>query len=281
MSADSYLPAGHQTSRWLTGQTPFFASTMDQRFSFGLHVPKCHSYDGPELPVLVIVHGTRRQTGTYLTKLKDFSEQHQCVIFCPLFPAAIIDPEDIHNYKTILYKDIRFDLVLLSMLDQAAKTWRLKIDTFFMHGFSGGGQFSQRFFYLHPSRLAGISIGAPGRITRPDNTQPWPAGLSDVHEIFGIANVPNFKAMAHVPVQMVVGANDHDTSMLDAVRSPNTAEQETGENRVDRLKWLRRAWKDKGVTAELTLVPGVAHNGIRCLPAVEAWMGPVIDRIRT
>jgi poly(3-hydroxybutyrate) depolymerase len=272
------LPDGQ---RWLTGQTPFFASTIDQRFSFGLHVPKCHSFDGPDLPVLVIIHGTRRQIGNYFTKLKDFSEQHRCVIFCPLFPAGTTDPEDIHNYKTILYKDIRFDLVLLSMLDQATKIWRLKVDRFFMHGFSGGGQFVQRFFYLHPNRLAAVSIGAPGRITPPDNTQPWPAGLSDVHGLFGISNVPDFQTMARVPVQMVVGANDRDTSMLEGIKNPNSAEQEAGETRVERLNWLRRAWKDKGVIADMTLVPGVAHNGMRCLHAVEEWMGPLIDSIRT
>jgi pimeloyl-ACP methyl ester carboxylesterase len=265
------------SNKLLTGQTPFFASTFDQRFSFSLFVPTSHLFDGPELPVLVIIHGTRRQTGTYLTRLKDFSEQHRCVIFCPLFPAGIIDPGDMHNYKTVLYRDIRFDLVLLSMLDQAAQIWKLKIDKFFMHGFSGGGQFAQRFFYLHPHRLAAVSIGAPGRITPPDITQPWPAGLSDVHDIFGLPNVPNFHIMNNVPVKMVVGANDLDTSMLDGVKNPNTAELEAGDTRVDRLKWLARAWMDKGVSVELTLVPGLAHNGIRCLPVVEAWMGPLID----
>ena len=272
------LPDGQ---RWLIGQTPFFSSTIDQRFSFGLYVPKCHSFDGPDLPVLVIIHGTRRQIGNYFTKLKDFSEKHRCVIFCPLFPAGTTNPEDIHNYKTILYKDIRFDLILLSMLDQATKIWRLKVDRFFMHGFSGGGQFVQRFFYLHPNRLVAVSIGAPGRITPPDNTQMWPAGLSDVHGLFGISNVPDFQTMARVPVQMVVGANDRDTSMLETIKSPNSAEQEAGETRVERLNWLRRAWKDKGVIADMTLVPGVAHNGLRCLPAVEEWIGPLIDSIRT
>lgn len=111
--------------RMLTGKTPFFACTEDQRFSFGLYVPKCHSFEGPRLPLLVVVHGTRRQTGTYINRLQTFSEQHRIVILCPLFPAGIIDPLDVHNYKGLLYHGIRFDLVLLAMLKQASGIWRI------------------------------------------------------------------------------------------------------------------------------------------------------------
>ena len=44
---------------------------------------------------------------------------------------------------------------------------------FLLHGFSGGGQFVHRFGYLHADRLAGLSIGAPGRITYLDPDRPW------------------------------------------------------------------------------------------------------------
>lgn len=273
----SALPPNSVTLRMLTGDVPFFASTYDPRFSFGLYVPKCHSFSGAQLPVLVIIHGTRRQTGTYFTKLKNFSEQHRCVIMCPLFPAGIIDPIDINNYKEILYRDIRYDLVLLSMLDQASKIWQLKTDKFFMHGFSGGGQFAHRFFYLHPDRIAALSVGAPGRITPPDPSNVWPAGLSDVRAKFGLPYAADFAMMARVPVQMVVGEDDLDKSMLKAIKDPNAAEKEAGMTRVARIKWLGEAWKAKGVRVELTMVPGVAHNGIHVLGHVEAWITPHID----
>lgn len=95
--------------RMLTGVVPSFVSTYDPRFSFSLYVPKAHSFDAsaPPLPLFVIIHGTRRTTEGYLTKLKMFSETHKCIVMCPLFPAGIIDPTDLNNYKALLYEGIR------------------------------------------------------------------------------------------------------------------------------------------------------------------------------
>lgn len=275
------LPPNDPIIRMLSGKTPFFASVADARFSFGLLIPDGHAFSGPELPLLVVIHGTRRQTGSYLNKLKAFSNEHSCVVLCPLFPAGIIDQGDVHNYKTILYKDIRFDLILLSMIEQAARIWCLKINKFFMHGFSGGGQFAHRFFYLHPERLAGVSIGAPGRFTPPDSETSWPAGLHDVPVLFGISNCPDFRAMAAVPVQFIVGEKDTDVSQLQVVKRPNAAESEAGGNRVQRIRWLHDAWEKVGVPSELTEVPGIGHDGIKCLPFVEKWLGPHIDNVRS
>ncbi|TFK39681.1 hypothetical protein BDQ12DRAFT_681013 [Crucibulum laeve] len=271
------LSSDSPNNRFLVGRTPFFASTFDQRFSFGLYIPLCHSSDGIELPLLVIVHGTRRQTGGYLNRLKDFSENHHCAILCPLFPAGIIDPDDIHNYKNMCYQDIRFDLVLLSMIEQASKRWRLKIDKFFLHGFSGGGQFAHRFFYLHPERLAAVSIGAPGRITSPSQEEPWPAGLCDIQRLFQISNIPNYGAMGSVPVQFVVGERDVHTKQLASVKTPSNAEREAGGNRVDRMGWLKNAWAAVGIQTEMTIVPKVGHDGLKCLPHVESWLKPLVD----
>ncbi|KAF9256521.1 alpha/beta-hydrolase [Marasmius fiardii PR-910] len=267
-------PANHPHVKILTGKTPSFASTMDQRFSFSCYVPQCHSFNGPTLPLLVIIHGTRRQTGRYIDKLKDFCETHSVVLLCPLFPAGIIDYVDVHNYKNILYKDIRFDTILLSMIDQASQIWRINTDQFFLHGFSGGGQFAHRFMYLHPERIAGVSIGAPGRITPPDTSKPWPAGVGNISELFSpLENPrPDFDRMARVPVQFIVGEKDTDVSWVELVKDPNEAEIEAGKTRIERLRWLKKAWEAVGISSELTVVPKVAHEGVKCLPELEVWL---------
>ncbi|KAJ7780296.1 poly hydrolase [Mycena maculata] len=251
------------TRLMLTGKTPFFASTSDQRFSFSLYVPKCHKFDGPRLPLLVVVHGTRRQIGGYLSHLQGFSEEHGIVILYPLFPAGIIDPRDVHNYKNLLYHDIRFDLILLSMLEQAAAIWRIDANRFFLHGFSGGGQFAHRFLYMHPTRLRGVSIGSPGSITHPTTDAAWPTGLADVDTIFGV--VPDFALIARVPVQVLVGEKDTDTSMI-------SRDDVAGRTRLERARYLHTALAGRGVSSRLDIVPGVAHDGIKCLPAVIPWL---------
>lgn len=88
---------------------------------------------------------------------------------------------------------------------------RFDIDTrrFCLHGFSGGGQFTHRFFYLHPRRLSAVSIGAPGRVTPAGPSQPWWLGTDGFAEVFG--RDPDIESMRAVPVQMVVGDRDVDT----------------------------------------------------------------------
>ncbi|KAJ7173680.1 poly hydrolase [Mycena filopes] len=259
----------------LTGKTPFFAYTDDPRFSFGLYVPKSHSFldsdvdAKPRLPLLVVVHGTRRQTGGYLTHLQSFSETHRVLILLPLFPAGIIDPFDVHNYKNIAYRGIRFDLVLLGMVEQAGRVWRVESERFYLHGFSGGGQFVHRFWYLHPGRLLGVSIGAPGAITHPTREREWPAGLGDVERVFGVAG-PDFAEMGRVRVQFVVGEKDTETGMI-------ARDDVAGATRVERVRYLHGCLAGLGVEAELTVVPGVGHEGIKCLAAVEAWLSSIMN----
>ncbi|KAJ7886011.1 poly hydrolase [Mycena leptocephala] len=257
--------------RMLTGKTPFFACAADPRFSFSLYIPPSHSFSptAPPLPLLVLIHGTRRQTAPFLTHLKSLADTHHLALLTPLFPAGILDPTDLHNYKSLLFHDIRFDLVLLSMLSQAASIWRISTDQFYLHGFSGGAQFAHRFMYLHPERLLGVSIGAPGAITHPDGAAAWPAGLQDAARVFGVEE-PDFAKIARVPVQLLVGEKDTDGAML-------SKDDVAGPNRIERVRYLQRALKGRGVEAELTVVPGVGHDGTKCLPHVEKWMKTLLS----
>lgn len=76
---------------------------------------------------------------------------------------------------------MRFDLLVLDMIDPAAEIWPLSTDRFALFGYSGGGQFAHRFLYLHPHRPTALSIGAPGNVTLPDPVRPWPAGVRGLH----------------------------------------------------------------------------------------------------
>ncbi|KAL0570786.1 hypothetical protein V5O48_011170 [Marasmius crinis-equi] len=255
----------------LTGKTPFFASTLDQRFSFSLYVPTCHSFSGPPLPLLVIVHGNRRQTDKYLDKVKDLCERHRLILLCPLFPAGIPDPHDVTNYHSVLYKRIRFDTILLSMIEQAGQIWRLRTDKFFLHGFSGGGQFAHRFAYLHPERIVALSVGAPGRITLPDTNIQWPAGLGNLSVKFGVSDRPDFNRMTRIPIQFIVGEKDVDRSQVELLRKADDIEGE-GKDRVENIRTLQKAWKAVGIPSDLTVVPNVGHDGMKCWPHVQEWL---------
>ncbi|QMU74105.1 alpha/beta hydrolase [Streptacidiphilus sp. P02-A3a] len=255
----------------MTGRTPLFACRADQRFSYCLYVPRDLDTTRPH-PLVVTVHGTERDATGYRDAFAALADTHQCVILAPLFPAAIGDPEDIDNYKLIDYRGIRFDQLLLEMTAEAALRWPIATDSFFLHGFSGGGQFALRFLYLHPDRLAGASIGAPGRVTLLDPTAAWPQGTSDLPDRFGTEVRPD--ALSSVPVQLLIGELDNQPHPL------------TPLNRTESMLLLRDNLLAHGLAPVLDVVPGAAHDGDALVPAAAEFLarllprpgGPVPDR---
>ncbi|WP_413100077.1 poly(aspartic acid) hydrolase [Streptomyces sp. Inha503] len=267
------LPAGHPGITFLTGRTAFFALARDPRFSYCLYVPADHAPDDPPLPLVVTVHGTRRRAETLRDAFADFAERHHCVVLAPLFPAGISGPNDVDSYKLLSPAGFRPDEALLDMVDEAAARWHVLADRFHLHGFSGGGQFAHRFAYLHPHRLASLSVGAPGRVTLLDPSTTWWHGTADMKERFGTDADP--AALRGVPVQLVVGENDTVTAELapDEDRRPMAA----GTHRVESINVLRANWREHGIDARLDIVPGTAHDHFAVLPAVQRFLGAQVS----
>lgn len=253
------------------GATPMFASQVDPRLHYCLYVPELP--EGKLAPLVVLQHGTARTAQKYRTAMKAFAERHGAVILAPLFPAGLIDPADLHNYKFIAYRGIRFDHMLLAIVDEVAARYPVAAERFYLHGFSGGGQFTHRFLYLHPDRLAAASIGAPGRITELDDTLPWWLGTKDIEEHFG--RPLDLDAIRRVPVHMVVGAEDTDTFEINNPGESNWLDgcEKTGRTRIERLRTLQRGYESQGIDVTFDLVAGVAHSGTAVLPAVERFFG--------
>lgn len=252
-----------------SGPTAFFASQHDQRFSYCLYVPAAHRRTTAPLPLVVLIHGTQRMAERYRDAYRQFAEQHECVVLAPLFPAGIGEPGDLHGFKRLGFRGIRFDQVLLGIVAEVAQRYRVQAGRFFLHGFSGGGQFVHRFAYLHADRLAGLSVGAPGRVTRIDPDVPWWPGTADLRERFGTDL--DLAALRAVPVQMVVGAEDTETW---EIAEPGI--DAGGDTRVARLTTLRRNWEQHGVDVRFDLVPGVGHQGLRVQPVVQDFVAGLL-----
>lgn len=256
------------------GKTPVFASRYDQRFSYCLYVPEDLGPD--RAPLVVIQHGTERNFLLYRDHLASFADEYGAVVLAPLFPAGIIVPGDLHNFKFIEYHGIRYDEVLLAMVAEVADRYPVDADKFYLHGFSGGGQFAHRFYYLHPDRLAGVSIGAPGRITQLDDSRPWWLGTKDFEQLFGRSI--DYAALRKVPVLMVVGDQDVDTWEITNPGESNWMDgvERTGKTRIERLRTLERNFVSHGIDVRFALVPGVGHRGSLTLPPVREFFSELI-----
>jgi pimeloyl-ACP methyl ester carboxylesterase len=252
-------------SMFLTRATIVIASQIDQRFSYVLYIPDRQEGDPERYPLVVIQHGTGRDAIGYRDAMIDFAEQERVVVLAPLFPAGITDPDDLHSFKFLSYQGIRYDLILLGMIDEVRRRAPIVTGKFLLHGFSGGGQFAHRFLYVHPDRLLGVSIGAPGRLTLLDEATPWWLGTEDFAEVFGAP--PDLAAIRRVPIQLVVGDQDVDGSEINNPHDSNWLPglEKQGLTRIERLRTLERNFAEHGISTRFVLVPGVEHEGLQVL----------------
>ena len=272
MRADDF-PPDHPAWSILLGATPFQACLSDPRFAYTMHIPSTYRYLPKPLPLLVAIHGIRRQAERTRDRFASFAEKWGVAVLAPLFPTGIEDPDDIRNYTHLRYRGICFDDVLLAMVEEASERWRLDSEKFMLAGFSAGGQFAHRFAYTHPTRLSAVSVGAPGRVTLPQH-EPWPFGIGDVDELFRTEGT--LADLANVPYQIVVGDEDVATGSLDAL-ADDPKEQRTGSTRVERARRLAEELVEIQVPVELDVIPGAGHDADEVALAVTEFLTRVVQ----
>ena len=297
------VPPEYLGALFLTGQTPLKASSYDPRISYALYVPPEHYNPNPTaadrsahpslkrapLPLLIAIHGTKRDATGLLTRLTPFADSQPCAVLTPLFPAGLDDPLDLDSYKDLKSKTLRSDLALLAILNEVSVRWPgIRTERFSMIGFSGGGQFVQRFLYLHPARLNAVSIGAPGRVTSLDPEREWPKGIKDVEKLFGL--VVDVETIQQVKIQLVVGADDNivhgNEAFWEWLRTASSHEaghtnpgnaEDIRVGRLETLKTLHAQWKTQGIEAQLDIVRAVAHESAGVQSVVLEFIDRFLD----
>ena len=273
-------PPGHgiRLSHYDFGATTVYAARMDQRFAYCCYVPEAYDEEAARTyPLLVVVHGTERGMTTYRDRFADLAEEVGCIVLAPLFPAGITGPKELSSYKLLRAGELHYDAVLLSMVEEVAERYRIAEGGFCLYGFSGGGHFAHRFYYLHPERLRAVSIGAPGVVTLLDFERDWWVGVRDFADIFGKAI--DLEAMRRVPVHMAVGAEDTETWEItlepgDAwwMEGANIA----GANRQDRMASLRASLEAHRIAVRQDVVSGARHRGGEVLAPVKSFLREVL-----
>jgi predicted esterase len=261
------------------GDTTVWACRADPRFSFLCRVPDGYAPDGASRHRLIVaVHGSRRRNAETAAWFTEVAQRHGAVVLAPLFPAGIAGAEDESSYKLLHAHGLRYDAILLAMVDQAAAKWRIDPERFLLFGFSGGAHFAHRFLYARPDRVAGVSIAAPGVVTLPDERHDWWVGVRDMRLRFGHAL--DRAAIARVPVHAVVGAEDTETWEI-TIRSGSAwampGDDLAGPDRPGRLAALVRGLRELGADVLHETVPGVAHRGAPLAERAAAFF----DRILT
>lgn len=284
-SADTDLPLSLGKSRaeaiYDLGCSTIFASRSDPRFSYCTYVPTRPGASKNRLELVVVMHGTGRTFAEYRAAFSEFSKWNDCILLCPLFPAGPQGDGNRDGFKHLQEADIHYDRILLDMVDEVADKFGCDFSKFALFGYSGGGQFANRFSLLHPERLWAASIGAPGSVTQIDFNQDWWVGVRDFEKKFG--KPLNLNALKSLPVHMVVGKADLETWEIthrEGGKFYMPGANDAGRTRPERLQALHKSFKAAGIDARIDFVDNVPHDGLACVGHVQDFFAAVLSAKR-
>ena len=244
-----------------------FALRADPRFHYFMHIPEGFKDAPDDYSLVVVIHGSERRAQSYRDHWAPFADEHRWIILTPVFAAGVLGDGNADGYKYLKEGDIRYDHLLLAMVDELSIILNKTFPRFRLTGFSGGGHFVHRFFYLHPDRVEALSVGAPGGVTRIDPTRDFWLGTRDLEQRFGSAI--DLEAMKPVPIQLLVGDQDLEEFVYPPQWAAALADMgDIGKNRIERNAALYRNYLENGLQAERCIVPGVAHSGLKMIPDV-------------
>lgn len=274
-----------QSRRWVEsferGKSAIFSCKADPRLSYTMYVPPSVDESGAPPPALIVaVHGSSRDSFLeFRDSLAEFGRWNNAVILCPLFPIGIFGDNQGEAYKYMVERDLRYDLALLAMVGELEARLNCTFAKFAMWGYSGGGQFVQRFAMLHPERLWAASIGAPGVVTLLDASKDWWVGVKNVAQTFG--RDIDIAAMRAVPFQMVVGSCDVETWEIEVHEGHSTwmeGVNDSGRTRIERLQALRNSFEANGIDVTYVEVQGAAHDRLKCIGAAKDFFARHMPR---
>lgn len=263
------------------GHSTVFASRIDPRFSYCMYVPPHIDQAKHPMELVVIMHGTGRAFVEYRDAFAEFARWNDCIVLCPLFPVSPLGDGNRDGFKQLIEGDIRYDHILQGMVAEVGEKFGRDFSRFALFGYSGGGQFVNRYTLLHPETLWAASIGAPGSVTLLDPSQDWWVGVRGAEARFGKA--VDIEALRQVAVHMIVGKADLETWEIthrEGGKFFMPGANSAGATRPERLQSLRRSFEATGVKAVLDVVENVPHDGLKCVGQVQDFLAAELHKLR-
>ncbi len=238
--------------------------------NFVLYIPK-KVYGNPECGELfVAIHGfSTQESGQHIMKKlqrtamrwKRLADRKNLVILAPHFERKHFFGR--YQRLNIIEKrnqraKIRADQWLHQLVSRTKTLLPgIKADTYYMFGFSGGGQFTLRYALFYPDKIKKAVIGAPGWYTYPDTSLPYPIGIN-MPPSYNIDRKPDVRKFLSKELCVVVGKNDRQQGAFrttwrryDLMKLQGTGRKERAEKFYSAL---RKEAEKRGVPCNIRLL---------------------------
>ncbi|KFC67197.1 Poly(3-hydroxybutyrate) depolymerase [Devosia sp. LC5] len=231
---------------------------IDPRFGFAYRLPPSGRANRP---LLIAIHGSDRIYRETRDAFAELADQHDLAILAPLFAEGAANPGVGDGYKFLVEPGANYLDILAAMQAQFSQLCPFDAAQVYLFGFSGGGQFAQRFGIVQASTLAGLVIAAPGSVTLIDNTLPYWPGTGDIATILG--RPLDVAGLTRIPVHLIIGGEDRAAGLVErSYGAPYYAAEANlaGTDRHERIATLQRNLITHGIKAPLTTLDGVGHD---------------------
>ena len=229
---------------------------------------------GPSAPVVVVMHGVKRNGEDYRENWIRHSDERGFVVLVPEFSNKDWPGSRCYNSGNVLGKNGRetgeeswaFTAIDLAF-DEYLRRSGNRSKNYHLFGHSAGGQFVHRLVLMRPKAKFSAAITAnAGWYTMPDFDEAWPYGLKGVP----VNEAQLTEAFAR-RLTILMGEKDNDPEHRYLRRTPEAMKQ--GPHRLARGKKfydaaVRRA-EDMSVSLgwKRKTVPGVGHDNLEMVPA--------------
>jgi len=234
------------------------------------YVPKSVSkeQDVGSLPILIVMHGTKRDGDRYRDEWAGIAEQNGFVIVAPTFSKAEFPKSSGYNLGGVFEKDghtMRPESkwtfsAIEPLFDEVVGTLKSQQKQYTIYGHSAGSQFVHRFLFYKPNARVKRYIPAnAGWYTLADEGHTYPYGLGGA----GVSQ-ENQKAALQKDVLVLLGDQDIDANHQHLRRTPEAMWQ--GKHRFARgLTFFKNADKqaklyDIPFGWKVGIVKGATHS---------------------
>jgi pimeloyl-ACP methyl ester carboxylesterase len=202
------------------------------------YVPHTYITDPDSTRILFVIHGAGRNYEHYFDMwiMEDVPETYNVVLIAPLF-----DEENFIKYQrlNVGYGE-RADLRLIDLFDNFTQWLNITHDTFYIYGFSGGGQFTHRFVMAHPEYIERAVAAGSGVYTFPNASIAYSHGIN-LTEYEPIDLEFDLQKAFLANMSIMVGLNDTERS---GDLSQSNASDAQGLNRLERARNFINATTD-------------------------------------